>query len=127
MRRPAVTAKASGVPSELQEQLALARRLDAAGLRWCHVPNGGYRSAREAGALKASGVKAGVPDILVFDRVPRWPSARGVALELKALDGALSEEQREWLEALGAHGWVTLVAYGADEACRQLHGLGLKL
>lgn len=35
---------------------------------WFHVPNGGARSKAEAGAFKAMGVKAGVPDICILYR-----------------------------------------------------------
>lgn len=117
----------AGVPSELREQVALARRLTAAGLLWCHVPNGGYRSSREAAALAASGVKAGVPDVLVFTPPPAAPGAPGCALELKALGGSPSEEQRVWLAALAALGWATVVAYGCDDAVEQLRLLGYRL
>lgn len=113
--------------SEAREQVALARSLDKARLRWCHVPNGGKRDARTAELMRASGVKSGVPDVLVFDPPPALDKARGVALELKARGGALGPEQREWLSALGALGWVTIVAWGAADAERQLRGLGYAL
>lgn len=113
--------------SEAREQVALARSLDAAKLRWCHVPNGGKRDRRTAELMKASGAKSGVPDVLVFDPPPSLPTARGVALELKVKGGALETEQREWLTALGAIGWVTIVAWGAADAERQLRALGYAL
>jgi hypothetical protein len=34
-------------------------------LTYAHVPNGGRRSKAEAGAFKAMGVRAGVPDLLI--------------------------------------------------------------
>lgn len=110
---------------ELSEQMALARALDAVALLWCHVPNGGYRSSREAVSLRQSGVKAGVPDVLVFSSAPGAP--RGVALELKASGGALRPEQREWLDRLGRLGWATVVAYGYEDAVAQLRALGYGL
>lgn len=115
-----------GVPKELREQLALAGHLDGAGLVWCHPPNGGKRSTREAVALKASGVKAGVSDVLVFSPPPCGGYV-GCALELKALDGSASEEQREWLRLLYSCGWATVVAYGCDDAVQQLRLLGYAL
>ncbi len=115
------------VPRELTEQVALAARLDRAGLTWCHVPNGGRRGRREAVALQASGVKAGVPDVLVFTPPPSGRGRVGVALELKALAGSPAPEQREWLERLHACGWATVVAYGCDDAVAQLRMLGYVL
>lgn len=108
--------------SELHEQIALARILDAARLLWCHVPNGGYRSRREAVSLGQSGVKPGVPDVLIF--TPTSAAPRGTALELKAPRGSVSEEQREWLSALSGLGWATVVAYGHEDAVGQLRALG---
>ena len=111
--------------SELHEQIALARALDAARLLWCHVPNGGYRSRREAVSLGKSGVKPGVPDVLVF--TPTVSAPRGTALELKAPKGSVSDEQRSWLSALSGLGWATVVAYGYEDAVGQLRALGYDL
>ena len=63
-------------PLEAEEQKALFEWAGYMGgkhpeLRFMyHVPNGGRRNAREAAMLKAEGVKAGVPDIVL-------PAARG--------------------------------------------------
>jgi len=61
------------------------------------VPNGGGRSKAEAGALKAQGVRRGVPDVC-------FPFPRGGYAgwwgELKRQNGVpsdLSEEQAQWL------------------------------
>ena len=102
--------------SEEQEQVVLASWLDARGLLWCHVPNGGQRSKATGSRLKRMGVKAGVPDILIFGRL-------NIAIELKRADGALSdvsEAQEWWLEQLEARGWVTMVGYGATDAIAKL-------
>lgn len=40
--------------------------LDPATAMWLHVPNGGARSRVEGGILKAMGLRAGFPDILVL-------------------------------------------------------------
>lgn len=117
-------------PTEDAEQRALARKLDRAGLRWCHVPNGGRRDRREGRNLRAQGVKAGVPDVLLFERPPLDSRAVGVALELKRENGRPSDvrpNQREWLQALSERGWRTHVAYGCDDAVRFLRGLGYDL
>lgn len=112
------------MPSEQSEQLRLARALDAARLAWFHVPNGGSRRHLEAARLKASGVKAGVPDVVIVTRPPRYPAMPGVVLELKTEQGRVSPEQEEWLRRFDALGWATVVAYGADDALEQLEALG---
>src|SRR6476469_9388016 len=93
--------------SEAVAQKEVARWLDVRGHLWCHVPNGGKRSVRTAVALKAQGVKRGVPDMLVFSRPPRAPSCVGAALELKRQGtNRVSEAQRDWLVALADLGWA---------------------
>lgn len=75
-------------------QVSVAAFLDRAipDLFWFHVPNSsGNRGARLGGILKAMGVKAGVPDIIVL-----LPNARVGFLELKAGRGGLSPAQAEF-------------------------------
>lgn len=104
-------------PPESAEQAALALWLDARRLTWCHVPNGGWRHVATAVQLRAQGVKAGVPDVLIFDPSPRYPKARGVAIELKRLRGGrLAPEQQEWLGRLSGAGWLVQVCAGAQAA-----------
>ena len=73
-------------------------------LAFCHVGNGGRRSKAEAGIFRALGVRAGVPDLLV------WAAGgRGFGVELKASTGKLSPAQTFWhatLETLGHRGYV---------------------
>lgn len=77
------------------------------------VPNGGHRSRKTAKALKAEGVRRGVPDYL-------FPVARGqhpgLAIELKTATGRTSPEQRAWLAHLRAQGWRAEVARGWEQA-----------
>jgi hypothetical protein len=108
-----------------------------------HVPNGGGRSKAEAGILKAMGVLAGMPDLLVIgplDRLGRisiWPTV--IAIELKAppkmlktgkpsqAKPAVSDAQRDVIAALGACGIPTLIVRDLDEAIRALRELGVPL
>ena len=78
-----------------------------------HCPNGGRRGLREAKILKGLGVRPGVPDILVI--VPRGGKA-GLALELKAPDGRLSDSQKEMLPLFEKNGWAICTAFSFDEA-----------
>lgn len=110
---------------EAREQRALAKWLDAVGVLWAHVPNGGNRDKVTGANLKAEGAKAGVPDVLIFTPPPLHPNAPGVALELKAPEGAKpSDEQMAWLERLAAQGWLTAWARGFAPAVEWLQSLG---
>lgn len=62
-------------PSEEREQAVVCRWLDINGIQYFAVPNGGARSKATAGKLKATGVKPGIPDIIIVDK-PR-PRATG--------------------------------------------------
>lgn len=78
------------------------------------IPNGGLRNMPEAVNFKAEGVRKGFPDMIL-------PVARGgyhsLAIELKRQDGGrLAPEQKDWLEALNAQGWLAVVKKGAAEA-----------
>jgi hypothetical protein len=120
---------------ERHEQVALARYLDMAvgEYGWAHSPNEGRRSWRMGASLKAQGLKAGLPDVLIFARPPRRSNAvscdsvRGVAIELKrvgARDSDVSADQVAWLRELGRQGWVCRWCAGADEAIKWLKSLG---
>ena len=81
------------------------------------VPNGGHRFISVAKAMKAEGVKAGVPDLDL--PVPRGPFI-GLRIELKAKGGKESPPQRWWRERLTAHGHRALVCVGWEEARRAI-------
>ncbi len=124
-------------PSELSEQIKLCARLDRAGIVYFAVPNGGRRNKAEAILLKRSGVKAGVPDIVIPVPPPQIPCTLcgtvrlvGAVVELKRADGRPSDvrpQQRRWLQAFEAYGWLSIVGFGADDVCEQLRrgGYGL--
>lgn len=88
-------------------------RLRAAGtVRIFAIPNGGKRGRVEAGRLKVEGVSAGVPDLYI----PAWR----MWVEMKATDGRVTKEQADWHEYLRGLGDVVIVAYGFDDARRQV-------
>jgi len=78
------------------------------------IPNGGARSPRTAGRLKAEGVKAGVWDLFL-------PLARlgylGLWIEMKSDTGDVSPEQKKFRARVERAGFATLV-------CRENWGLG---
>ena len=77
------------------------------------IPNGGGRSKRTAGRLKAEGVKPGVPDVALS-----MPSLtfHGLFIEMKSLTGQPSREQREFIAQSIQLGYCAAVARGAGEA-----------
>ena len=81
------------------------------------VPNGGKRDKATAARLKAEGVKAGVPDILLL--VAR-NGYHGLCVELKVGRNKTSAEQSEWLKALAMEGYSVNVCYGWQEAARAI-------
>ena len=88
-------------------------------LRWMvHVPNGGKRPKGEAGKLKAMGTKPGYPDLTLPRRHTRW---MGLAIELKSPIGTVSPDQKEWLGAFVADGWLVAVCRSLDEFIAVLH------
>ncbi len=104
------------------------RWLRAADILHCAIPNGARTSMTMAKRLKAEGMSAGAPDLLIFDAPPAAPEFIGAALELKHPGGRKpSEEQQDWLIALAARGWMTRVCYGAAEALRWLAELGYRV
>lgn len=106
-------------------QRGVAQLLDAAGFLWCHVPNGGARSRTEAAIMNGMGVKAGVPDILIFAPPPRMRGYElrplsGVAIELKAGSNRETPAQVRWAEELEAAGWCVFTARNLDEVVAAL-------
>lgn len=77
------------------------------------IPNGGGRSKREAGRLKAEGVKAGVSDI--FCSVARG-GLHGLYIEMKSPTGSPSREQTAWVNESIDEGYAGAVCRGADLA-----------
>ena len=121
--RRALARKAAS-PREHVEQVALMRRikleLPVIYEYTTAIPHGGKRSITTAVDLKAEGVRAGYPDILVD--LPRGPY-HGLRLELKRRDGVPSQvkrEQREWGERLNQQGFLAVVGWGADHAFDQV-------
>jgi hypothetical protein len=51
-----------------------------------HVPNGGSRNIREAVMFKATGVVAGIPDLILIHQ------GKTFGIELKTLKGKVSEQ-----------------------------------
>jgi|SRR5208283_1886481 len=82
-----------------------------------HIPNGGSRDKREAGAFKAQGVKPGVPDICL-------PISRGgfhgLWIEMKFGANTTSPEQNSFLNFLTIQGHAVSVCYSWEEAVHSI-------
>lgn len=111
--------RAKLVDREGQEQAALLKEIH---LRYpavfeliYHVPNGGHRVKAVAAKLKAQGVKAGIPDLVL-------PMARGgyfgLYIEFKAtVDPApVSPSQDACISRLNAQGYLAIVCRGHFDA-----------
>ena len=103
------------VPYERTEQKLFVKwfRLQFKGVRIFAIPNGGKRPGATAWAMKAEGQSPGVPDL----QVPEW----GLWIEMKRQKGAkISDEQAAWILYLQKIGQRVIVAYGFDDAKKQL-------
>jgi hypothetical protein len=73
------------------------------------------------------GLKPGVPDVMILDKVSQYggrPNVRGVAIELKRVSGGkLSDEQESWALRLRARGWLVFVCKGAGAAIKVVDAL----
>lgn len=105
--------------SEHEEQALVVARAEALApsvpeLRMLFaIPNGGSRSKATAGRLKAEGVRPGVSDI--FLSVPKG-CYHGLYIEMKAISGRASDEQKKWIAAAREYGYRAEVCFGADSA-----------
>ena len=77
------------------------------------IPNGGIRSASAGASLKAEGVSAGVPDLVV----PAWL----LWVEMKReTGGTVSPAQRDWISYLESIGHQVIVGKGFEDAKQQI-------
>ncbi len=111
-----------GIPTEHEEQAALvswaAAEADYLGehsLRLLFaIPNGGFRSMKTAKALRAEGVRAGVPDLFLPCARGGW---NGCFIEMKRTKGgSVSIAQANFHAELELQGFRVLVCRGAEEA-----------
>lgn len=99
-------------------QKAVATYLGALNMDWCHVPNEGQRHVAVGARLKAKGMKAGVPDCLIFNKTGEYS---GLAIELKIKGRKQTDPQKEWQVKLINCGWAYEVAYSIDEVIKLMN------
>lgn len=114
-RRPV---RRGGFPEHLEQVQLVARfRLAYPALAKLlfAIPNGGKRGKAEAARLKAEGVTAGVPDLMLAVVTDDYP---GLYIEMKRPDGLgkVSKDQRELIDLLRQQGYRVEVCHGAKEA-----------
>jgi hypothetical protein len=119
------------IASEAQLQECTARLLDAIGLLWCHVPNGGLRNKNVAAQLKRHGVKPGVPDVMIFEKFSTNMGHNlgylfwcGCAIELKYGRNNPTAKQYGWLNKLKDNLWYTKVCRSMAEVVETLRHCG---
>ncbi len=118
------------------EQVDLVKWLRRKGYLVFAVPNGSKLSgnagerSRQMQKLKREGLLNGVPDLIL----PQGPPARlemlCTAIEMKRTGGVpsdVSEDQRKVHEDLRRHGWLVIVAFGFQDAVRQLREYGYEV
>lgn len=108
---------------ELALQKAVTEFLDVALPKdafWTAFPAGGGGKIRGA-QLKASGLKAGVPDLLVLY------GGRAVFIELKSPKGRISDPQWQTLGKLADAGAIVYVARSVEQVDGQLRNAGIPL
>ena len=92
---------------------------------WTTFPAGGGGRVR-GGKLKARGLKAGMPDILIFQpALGPLDSTIVLGLELKTAKGALSPSQKSMGRVFECFGGRYLVARSLDEVALLLRAAGL--
>lgn len=97
-------------------------RLQCACVRWLRyqhpkvlcfaIPNGGARSALTGAMLKAEGVVAGVPDLLIAEPMGCYA---GLFIEMKVKPNRPSNEQKEIISRLEDAGYRVAVCYSFEE------------
>lgn len=76
-----------------------------------HTANERRTSPQRGRALKAQGVKAGIPDLLCAEARGGY---HGLAIELKVQGGTLSQHQKAILEYFDKQGWFAAVVWSIE-------------
>ncbi len=88
---------------------------------------GGDVDPARMNALKAIGMRAGIPDLILVDLAPC--DGRPTVIEMKRTrltKSSLTPAQREWERIFNEKGWHHVVGIGADDAICKIMELGYK-
>lgn len=81
------------------------------------VPNGGFRTKRTGGVLKAEGVKKGIPDLHCFIAVAPYHS---LYIEMKTATGDLTESQEVVIPMLRREGHKVVICRSVEQALNEI-------
>jgi hypothetical protein len=81
------------------------------------VPNAGKRSPRAGHRMKAEGLRAGIPDLVLA--VPT-NSHHGLFIEMKTDTGRPSEDQLSVIQAFRSLGYECVIARGRNDAIKAI-------
>lgn len=109
---------------EAREQKRFVEWARERGLEINHQNNGANSKQRRI-HLYQMGCTAGAADLLIFDRLPKRPEARGLAIEFKSSNGEQSEAQIGWEARITELGWVYHVVFSSNEAKEVCRWYGL--
>lgn len=98
---------------QMQNKVANYLRLRYPSLLWTISPAGLVRGASMAVLMKRMGYRNGTPDIIIFEPKGIW---HGLFIELKAIKGTISDEQREFLATASGLKYATAVCWSYEEA-----------
>jgi VRR-NUC domain len=106
--------------AQLQRSLVDHLRWAARGDAWfCHLANGGARTAIEGAVFKSLGVRPGAPDLLIVR------AGQALCIECKAPGRKLSPAQVECYDALRRAGATVKTADNIDAALAFLARVGV--
>lgn len=108
----------SDIPTEHEEQKNFVKwfRAGYPKVLIFAVPNAGQRDHNAASWMRAEGLVAGVPDLIV----PAWT----LGIEFKRIKGSTISEEQYWMESyFKGIGWNHFFAYGAEDAKLKLMGI----
>jgi hypothetical protein len=102
------------LPTEEREQMAVVQYLELKGHKFTAIPNetgGGVEHYRRATKMKRQGVRKGFPDMVAII------NNQFICIEMKRIKGSkISQEQKDWIEAIERASIPVKVCYGSDEA-----------
>lgn len=91
-------------------------RLQYPNILFTHIANERQTSPMRGAKLKRMGVRAGMPDIMIFKRAMLSVEYYGLAIELKIRPNKVTEKQLECMDGLLRAGWQFVICYDFDEA-----------
>ena len=105
-------------PTEDEIQEAVVEYCNILHIVCVHIPNESKRTASYGAKMKRMGLRKGFPDLFL-------PTAKkgfhGLFIELKRDKASRpTKEQLEWLSYLNREGYRAIVAYGVDEAMKEI-------